>query len=233
MYYKLNSSQYVVFFSKARRIISLSRMRHFWRFLHPPTKKTDGSERKTKSTIKFLSFPPTPHFLFLSRVSPPNKSFLHSSGSLYSFTRAKKKRSLIFTHSSGVSRTPTSSTLLRVAGQTRRIARELHPKYIRVERLTHASRKFRLNHHGTNALLSSSIGAFYVRFDPPTTAPSGTLEKYTKNDDDNYAKWSSRRGFFRSGAIGISKVFVNELAIGFRKLRKVLAGQSRLPWHAR
>ena len=156
-------------------------------FAPPPPKKTDGSERKTKSTIKFLSFPPTPHFLFLSRF-PTNKSFLHSSGSLYSFTRAKKKRSLIFTHSSGVSRTPTSYTLLRVAGQTRRIARELHPKYIRVERLTHESRKFRLNHHGTNALLSSSIGAFYVRFDPPTTAPSGTLEKYTKNDDDNYAK---------------------------------------------
>jgi hypothetical protein len=55
-----------------------------------------------------------------------------------------------------------------------------------VERLTKIQIE---SHHGTfNALLSSSIGAFYVRFDPPTTAPSGTLEKYTKNDDDNYAK---------------------------------------------
>ena len=53
-----------------------------------------------------------------------------------------------------------------------------------------SSRKFRLNHHhGTfNALLSSSIGAFYVRFDPPTTAPSGALEKCAKNDDDDDAK---------------------------------------------
>ena len=128
------------------------------------------------------------HTFYSSLVSPPNKSFLHSSGSLYSFTRAKKKRSLIFTHSSGVSRTPTSYTLLRVAGQTRRIVRELHPKYIRVERLTHASRKFRLNHHGTNALLCPIIGAFYVRFDPPTTAPSGTLEKYSICGDDDDAK---------------------------------------------
>jgi hypothetical protein len=40
-------------------------------------------------------------------------------------------------------------------------------------------------HHGKNALLSSIIGAFYVRFDPPTTAPSGIFEKCTKNGDDD------------------------------------------------
>ena len=53
---------------------------------------------------------------------------------------------------------------------------------------SHESRKFRLNHHGTNALLSTIIGAFYVRFDPPTTAPSGTLEKCTICGDDDDAK---------------------------------------------
>ena len=82
-----------------------------------------------------------------------------------------------------------------VAGQTtRRIARELHVQSIYHQSGTidtrESSRKFRLNHHhGTfNALLSSSIGAFYVRFDPPTTAPSGALEKCAKNDDDDDAK---------------------------------------------
>ena len=69
--------------------------------------------------------------------------------------------------------------------------RVAHPKYIiRVERLTRESTKIQIeSHHGTfNALLSSSIGAFYVRFDPPTTAPSGALEKCAKNDDDDDAK---------------------------------------------
>ena len=71
--------------------------------------------------------------------------------------------------------------------------RELHIQsiHIRVERLTLASKtKIQIeSHHGTfNALLSSSIGAFYVRFDPPTTAPSGALEKCAKNDDDDDAK---------------------------------------------
>ena len=90
----------------------------------------------------------------------------------------------------------TSYTFLsRVAGQTtRRIARELHVQSTHHQSGTidtrESSRKFRLNHHhGTfNALLSSSIGAFYVRFDPPTTAPSGALEKCAKNDDDDDAK---------------------------------------------
>ena len=89
----------------------------------------------------------------------------------------------------------TSYTFLsRVAGQTtRRIARELHIQSTHHQSGTIDARvitKIQIeSHHGTfNALLSSSIGAFYVRFDPPTTAPSGALEKCAKNDDDDDAK---------------------------------------------
>jgi hypothetical protein len=88
----------------------------------------------------------------------------------------------------------TSYTFLsRVAGQTtRRIVRELHIQSTHQSGTIDARviTKIQIeSHHGTfNALLSSSIGAFYVRFDPPTTAPSGALEKCAKNDDDDDAK---------------------------------------------
>lgn len=169
----------VVCFSEARRIY----LAFTETFLHP---KTDGSERNTKSGQLSSSLPPPPpRFVFYSRFPTTQSASLRSSFGCFTVLLPERKRS------------DESYTFLSrvVAGQTtRRIARELHVQSTHHQSGTidtrESSRKFRLNHHhGTfNALLSSSIGAFYVRFDPPTTAPSGALEKCAKNDDDDDAK---------------------------------------------
>ena len=166
----------VVCFSEAGRIY----LAFTETFLHP---KTDGSERNTKSGQLSSSLPPPSTLCLLLSFPHYSKCFFVVLLVALQFYYPSEKEATSYTF------------LSRVAGQTtRRIARELHVQSTHHQSGTidtrESSRKFRLNHHhGTfNALLSSSIGAFYVRFDPPTTAPSGALEKCAKNDDDDDAK---------------------------------------------
>lgn len=165
----------VVFFSEARRIYLAFTDTFLTTFC---TQKRMVPRETQIRTIKFLFASSSTLCILLS--FPHSKCFFVVLLVALEFYPSEKEA--------------TSYTFLsRVAGQTtRRIVRELHIQS------THQSgtidsrviTKIQIeSHHGTfNALLSSSIGAFYVRFDPPTTAPSGTVEKCAKNDDDDDAK---------------------------------------------
>ena len=169
----------VVFFSEARRIYLAFTETFLTTFC---TQKRMVPRETQIRTIKFLFASSSTLCILLS--FPHYKCFIKFFWLLYSFTtRAKKKRRELYLF---VARSLRGK---RREGSRESCTSKVH--VIRVERLTRECKtKIQIeSHHGTcNALLSSSIGAFYVRFDPPTTAPSGALEKCAKNDDDDDAK---------------------------------------------
>ena len=88
-----------MFFSKARRISSrFHGCDIFDDFCTPNKKKTDGSERNTKSTIKFLSVPPPPHFLVHTLVSPRTKGFTVLGGR-FTVLPERKRSAIAHIHS--------------------------------------------------------------------------------------------------------------------------------------
>ena len=148
-------------------------------------RKKNGFRVLKKSGQLSSSFPRTPHCKSVSRF-PPLKSVLLYSSVASEFRRAKKKRSLARSHSSSSGEFREVYTFCALRSEREGFCERCIQYKVRVERLTKIQIE---SHHGTfNALLSSSIGAFYVRFDPPTTAPSGTLEKYSICGDDDDAK---------------------------------------------
>ena len=161
-------------------------------FLTNFSSKTDFRFREKKNGFRVLkksgqlssSFPRTPHCVSLSFPHCNQCFFIVLS--LQSFRRAKKKRSLARSHSSSSGEFREVYTFCALRSEREGFCERCIQYKVRVERLTKIQIE---SHHGTfNALLSSSIGAFYVRFDPPTTAPSGTLEKYSICGDDDDAK---------------------------------------------
>ena len=131
-----------MFFSKARRISSrFHGCDIFDDFCTPNKKKTDGSERNTKSTIKFLSVPPPPHFLVHTLVSPRTKGFTVLGGR-FTVLPERKRSAIAHIHSLVGSFKNTDELYLVVArrGANEKDRERVASKaYQSVERLTKTS----------------------------------------------------------------------------------------------
>ena len=104
MYYKLNSSQYVVFFSKARRISSRFHGCDIFDDFCTP-KLMVPREKQNRQLSSSLFFP---------HEHKSASQFWVVALQFYPTTK-NKRFLLVFTHSSGVSRTPTTSYTFFVA----------------------------------------------------------------------------------------------------------------------